>query len=128
VVKKKQRAAIALVDSWLADTSGYDKRVWPRLSRRIEDPCVKPNPDPQFRESERGLRISKKLQGAVACNRCYAKLLRQRKVDMRMLMRVGVCRRCFNALVDMILQECLHAALAVQARSSATRQSSQKTW
>lgn len=32
----KQKKAIALVESWLADTSGYDKRVWPKLSRAIE--------------------------------------------------------------------------------------------
>jgi hypothetical protein len=25
-----------LVDSWLADTSGYDNRVWPKLARAIE--------------------------------------------------------------------------------------------
>lgn len=28
--------AVALVNSWLADKSGYDQRVWPRLSRAIE--------------------------------------------------------------------------------------------
>ena len=28
--------AIQLVESWLSDTSGYDKRVWPRLRRAIE--------------------------------------------------------------------------------------------
>jgi Fic family protein len=28
--------AIALVQSWLADKSGYDRRVWPRLARAIE--------------------------------------------------------------------------------------------
>lgn len=33
---EKRRRAIALVDSWLAAASGYDKRVWPRLSRAIE--------------------------------------------------------------------------------------------
>lgn len=32
---EKRRKAIALVESWLADTSGYDKRVWPKLSRAI---------------------------------------------------------------------------------------------
>ncbi len=32
----KSEQAIALVDSWLADKSGYDKRVWPRLRRAIE--------------------------------------------------------------------------------------------
>jgi hypothetical protein len=36
VTKTKRQAAIDLVDSWLGDTSGYDKRVWPKLSRAIE--------------------------------------------------------------------------------------------
>jgi hypothetical protein len=35
--EEKRRAAIALVKSWLADTSGYDKRVWPKLARAIEE-------------------------------------------------------------------------------------------
>lgn len=34
--EQKRKAAIALVESWLADTSGYDKRVWPKLSLAIE--------------------------------------------------------------------------------------------
>jgi hypothetical protein len=32
----KQQQAMALIDLWLADTSGYDQRVWPRLARAIE--------------------------------------------------------------------------------------------
>jgi hypothetical protein len=36
MAKTRQQAAIDLVDSWLADTSGYDKRVWPKLARAIE--------------------------------------------------------------------------------------------
>lgn len=32
---EKREAAIALVRGWLTDTSGYDKRVWPKLSRAI---------------------------------------------------------------------------------------------
>lgn len=28
--------AIALVQSWLDDKSGYDRRVWPQLARPIE--------------------------------------------------------------------------------------------
>jgi Fic family protein len=34
--QQKRKAAIALVDSWLADTSGYDKQVWPKLARAID--------------------------------------------------------------------------------------------
>jgi hypothetical protein len=26
-----------LLDSWLADESGYDERVWPRLKKAIEE-------------------------------------------------------------------------------------------
>jgi hypothetical protein len=26
-----------LLDSWLADESGYDERVWPRLKKSIEE-------------------------------------------------------------------------------------------
>lgn len=38
VVRKdaKRQALRDLVESWLADTSGYDKRVWPKLARAIE--------------------------------------------------------------------------------------------
>jgi hypothetical protein len=36
VAKNRRQAAIDLVDSWLADTSGYDKRVWPKLGRAID--------------------------------------------------------------------------------------------
>jgi Fic family protein len=36
MTEQKRKAAIALVGSWLADTSGYDKRVWPKLARAIE--------------------------------------------------------------------------------------------
>lgn len=32
----KREQVIALVNSWMADKSGYDKRIWPRLSRAIE--------------------------------------------------------------------------------------------
>ena len=32
----KNEKAIALVETWLADKSGYDQRVWPRLARAIE--------------------------------------------------------------------------------------------
>lgn len=31
-----RKTAIALVNSWLADRSGYDRKVWPRLARAIE--------------------------------------------------------------------------------------------
>lgn len=33
---EKRKKAMALIESWLADTSGYDQRVWPKLSRAIE--------------------------------------------------------------------------------------------
>lgn len=36
MTEQKRKAAIALVESWLADTSGYDQRVWPKLARAIE--------------------------------------------------------------------------------------------
>jgi Fic family protein len=36
MTEQKRKAAIALIESWLADTSGYDKRVWPKLSRAID--------------------------------------------------------------------------------------------
>jgi hypothetical protein len=34
--KARNKAAIALLDKWLADESGYDERVWPRLKDAIE--------------------------------------------------------------------------------------------
>lgn len=95
-------------------TKRYNTPAW----LRRPDPCVKPNPDAQFRDSERGRRIAGKLQKAVACKRCYALLVKRRKTDMRMLVRVGECPRCFAALLDKILHECLLAALAVQAGTS----------
>lgn len=33
---KKNAKAIALLESWLADESGYDEKTWPRLKRSIE--------------------------------------------------------------------------------------------
>lgn len=33
--EQKRQAAIILLNSWLADTSGYDKMVWPKLSQAI---------------------------------------------------------------------------------------------
>jgi hypothetical protein len=36
MTEQKRKEAIALVNSWLADTSGYDRRVWPKLVRAIE--------------------------------------------------------------------------------------------
>lgn len=35
--KARNKAAIALLDKWLADESGYDERVWPRLKKAIEE-------------------------------------------------------------------------------------------
>lgn len=34
--QKKNCAAIALLDEWLADESGYDERVWPVVKKAIE--------------------------------------------------------------------------------------------
>jgi hypothetical protein len=36
ISKKRREGAVSLVESWLADKSGYDKRVWPELSQGIE--------------------------------------------------------------------------------------------
>lgn len=36
MTEQKRKAVIDLVNSWLADTSGYDKRIWPKLSRAID--------------------------------------------------------------------------------------------
>jgi len=33
----KARKLKKLLDTWLADESGYDERVWPRLKRAIEE-------------------------------------------------------------------------------------------
>ncbi len=33
---KRYAKAIALLESWLADDSGYDERIWVRLKRAIE--------------------------------------------------------------------------------------------
>lgn len=35
--EEKRQAAIALVNSWLADTSGYDQRAWPKLALAIDE-------------------------------------------------------------------------------------------
>jgi len=34
---ESNRAAIALLDAWLADESGYDERVWPQVRDQIEE-------------------------------------------------------------------------------------------
>ena len=34
---ENRAAAIALLDEWLADTSGYDEETWPALKRGIEE-------------------------------------------------------------------------------------------
>jgi len=33
----KVAKAVALFKSWLADESGYDEKVWPRLKKALED-------------------------------------------------------------------------------------------
>jgi hypothetical protein len=35
--KARNEAAISLLNKWLADESGYDERVWPRLKKAIEE-------------------------------------------------------------------------------------------
>lgn len=35
--RSKNAAAIALLDSWLADDSDYDENTWPALKERIEE-------------------------------------------------------------------------------------------
>lgn len=35
--RRRRMDAARLVDSWLADKSDYDARVWPRLERSIEE-------------------------------------------------------------------------------------------
>jgi len=35
--REKYARLIALIESWLADDSGYDEAVWPRLKARIEE-------------------------------------------------------------------------------------------
>jgi len=33
----RARKLMKLLDSWMADESGYDERVWPRLKKAIEE-------------------------------------------------------------------------------------------
>jgi hypothetical protein len=40
--RTRARKLIKLLDTWLADESGYDERVWPRLKRRIEENRLSP--------------------------------------------------------------------------------------
>lgn len=35
--RTKTRQLMKLLDSWLADESGYDERVWPCLKKAIEE-------------------------------------------------------------------------------------------
>ena len=35
--KTKTRKLMRLLETWLADESGYDERVWPRVKKAIED-------------------------------------------------------------------------------------------
>ncbi len=36
-LRSRNAAAIALLDRWLADESGYDERTWPTLKKAIEE-------------------------------------------------------------------------------------------
>jgi hypothetical protein len=33
----REERAIGLLEEWLADESGYDERIWPELSRLLDD-------------------------------------------------------------------------------------------
>jgi hypothetical protein len=35
--RKRARQAIALIDEWLADDSGYDKENWPKLKQALDE-------------------------------------------------------------------------------------------
>jgi hypothetical protein len=37
LVRVKARKLTKLLDTWLADESGYDERVWPQLKKAIEE-------------------------------------------------------------------------------------------
>lgn len=37
MAKTKARKLARLLDTWLADDSGYDERTWPRLKKAIEE-------------------------------------------------------------------------------------------
>ncbi|MEW6236972.1 MAG: hypothetical protein AB1656_16430 [Candidatus Omnitrophota bacterium] len=36
ILKTRSKKAIALIDEWLNDESGYDEKVWPKLREDIE--------------------------------------------------------------------------------------------
>ncbi len=36
-IRKRNAAALKLLDEWLADESGYDERVWPKLKQALEE-------------------------------------------------------------------------------------------
>ena len=36
-VEKRNRAALGLLEEWLADDTGYDERVWPELKKALEE-------------------------------------------------------------------------------------------
>jgi hypothetical protein len=46
--KARNGAAIALLDRWLADDSGYDERVWPIVKKAIEE--NRPSSRKRFRD------------------------------------------------------------------------------
>lgn len=35
--KQKNKAAIALLDKWLADESGYDEKTWPVVKQALQE-------------------------------------------------------------------------------------------
>ena len=40
--RQKNEAARRLLQEWLADESGYDEEVWPKVKQRIEDNRLSP--------------------------------------------------------------------------------------
>ena len=37
IASSKRRSAIALLDQWLEDQSGYDEEVWPELKAELDE-------------------------------------------------------------------------------------------
>ncbi len=40
--KKKNQAAIRLIEQWLADESGYEEENWPQIEKAINEASAKP--------------------------------------------------------------------------------------
>ena len=55
-------AAIKLLDTWLADESGYDERVWPIVKKMIEENRMSNRK--RFRNNEESLKDERILKDA----------------------------------------------------------------